>query len=190
MFLRDQEVPRLGSSSFLSEGSTRSSQENSPPECETIPSSHNITSSEITEEDQDFSSSEEEEFSLDINLPSPVQSLSKRGDDSAAAGTSGNSYGNTTTTKRKAATGLFKVVKEPHRVLSEDEHDIYAKTVAIKMRRLSPEQRFFAEKLMNDVMFEAGLEQLSRDSRVVTRTSADWKIEHCSATSYDYENNT
>ena len=34
MFLRDQEVPRLGSSSFLSEGSTRSSQENSPPECE------------------------------------------------------------------------------------------------------------------------------------------------------------
>ena len=60
--------------------------------------------------------------------------------------------------KRKAEEQLLTMVQDHLKALEEDENDVYAKTVAFKMRKLDPIQRFYAEKLMNDVLFEAGLD--------------------------------
>ncbi|GFS22470.1 cadherin-5 [Elysia marginata] len=79
--------------------------------------------------------------------------------------------------KRKASDQLHAFVEERLKAPVEDENDTYGKSVAFKMRKLTAEQRFFAEKLMNDVLFEAGLNQLSRDSYVVTRSLTVSNIE-------------
>lgn len=50
---------------------------------------------------------------------------------------------------------------------SEDPFCVYGKHVANKLRCLDNEQRIYAEKLINDVIFVAELEELSNDSRIV-----------------------
>lgn len=46
----------------------------------------------------------------------------------------------------------------------KDEYDDIAKVWAEKLRKLEPRQRMFAEKAINDVLFEATLQLLQKDS--------------------------
>ncbi|RVE39903.1 hypothetical protein evm_015447 [Chilo suppressalis] len=48
-------------------------------------------------------------------------------------------------------------------VRKEDRHDIYCKSIASKLRDLPRQQRMLAEKLMNDVLFEAEWGNLTLD---------------------------
>lgn len=52
-------------------------------------------------------------------------------------------------------------------IVVEDEFDIVGKNVAAKLRQLPPTQRIFAERLINEVLFEAQLGTLTRESGVV-----------------------
>lgn len=45
--------------------------------------------------------------------------------------------------------------------IKEDRYDVFAKSVAIKMRELSKTQRLIAEKIINDTLFEAELGNLT-----------------------------
>lgn len=71
--------------------------------------------------------------------------------------------------KRKSEDELLKLVRERLKTPEEDEHDAFAKTVAFKLRKLNPAQCFYAEKLIIDVLYEAGLGELGRMSYVVAR---------------------
>ncbi|KAF5275146.1 hypothetical protein FQR65_LT16769 [Abscondita terminalis] len=52
-------------------------------------------------------------------------------------------------------------------VRKEDRHDIYCKSIASKLRELPRQQRMLAEKLMNDVIFEAEWGNLTLDYKVL-----------------------
>jgi len=49
----------------------------------------------------------------------------------------------------------------------EDMFEITGKNVASKLRILTKEQRIIAEKLINDVLYEAQLGSLTRNSRLI-----------------------
>lgn len=46
--------------------------------------------------------------------------------------------------------------------VKEDQHDIFAKNVAEKLRHLDPTMRIISEKLINEVLFEAQMGSLNR----------------------------
>lgn len=77
-------------------------------------------------------------------------------------------------TKEKAGDDLDHNMCTHNRVKIsvEDEHETFAKTVSFKMRKLNPGQCFYAEKLINDVLFEAGLGELNRMSCIVARPAS------------------
>lgn len=50
----------------------------------------------------------------------------------------------------------------------EDDCDVFAKNVAAKLRKLSKEQRLFAEKVINETLFEAELGTLTRYATITT----------------------
>ncbi|KAL7634867.1 UNVERIFIED_CONTAM: hypothetical protein RMT77_015244 [Armadillidium vulgare] len=52
-------------------------------------------------------------------------------------------------------------------VKQDDPQDIYGKHIANKLRALQGYQRTLAEKLINDVLFEAEMGTLTRDFRIV-----------------------
>lgn len=55
----------------------------------------------------------------------------------------------------------------PHNsFVMEDEFDAIGRNVAAKLRNMRLEQRIIAEKLLNDILFEAQLGNLSRDSNI------------------------
>lgn len=49
----------------------------------------------------------------------------------------------------------------------EDEFDIAGKHFAAGLRSLQPNQRIFTEKLLSDIMFEAKLQNLNRNSVIL-----------------------
>lgn len=51
-------------------------------------------------------------------------------------------------------------------VHSDDEYDMVGRNVAAKLKRMRVDQRIIAEKLLNDVLFEAQLGNLHRDSHI------------------------
>ena len=51
----------------------------------------------------------------------------------------------------------------------EDMIEITGKNVASKLRILTKEQRIMAEKLINDVLYEAQLGSLTRNSRLIVK---------------------
>ncbi|XP_071056913.1 uncharacterized protein [Onthophagus taurus] len=53
----------------------------------------------------------------------------------------------------------------------DDQFDCIGKTVAVKLRMLPNDQRIFAEKLINDVLFEAELSALNRTTKVVANNN-------------------
>ncbi|KAK3701943.1 hypothetical protein RRG08_017834 [Elysia crispata] len=119
-----------------------------------------------SEDVQEFSASEERTFTVSPSPLNAVTSLSTVSScptrinpsptiDVPTAGPSGKTP---KPAKRKAEEQLLTMVQDHLKALEEDENDVYAKTVAFKMRKLDPIQRFYAEKLMNDVLFEAGLD--------------------------------
>lgn len=55
----------------------------------------------------------------------------------------------------------------PSEIPLEDEFDIVGKNVAAKLRQIPRTQRIFAEKLINEVLFEAQLGTLNRDCKLV-----------------------
>lgn len=57
---------------------------------------------------------------------------------------------------------------EPDSVIerTEDLFDAIAKNVAHKMRSMTPEQRLWAEKIVNDVMYHGQMEMLTNVSRL------------------------
>lgn len=58
----------------------------------------------------------------------------------------------------------------------EDEFDIVGKNVATKLRQLPVTQRIFAERLINEVLFEAQLGTLNRECKlVIDKTDDDIK---------------
>jgi hypothetical protein len=52
-------------------------------------------------------------------------------------------------------------------LVKEDMFEITGKNVASKLRILTKEQRIIAEKLINDVLYEAQLGNLKRNSRLI-----------------------
>lgn len=54
--------------------------------------------------------------------------------------------------------------KKHRRDSSEDEHDIFGRYVAIRLRNLPKCQRIYLEKIINDAIFEAELGNLSRST--------------------------
>lgn len=70
-------------------------------------------------------------------------------------------------TKRKAGDELLRLLRDRLQMPVEDEHDFFAKAIAFKLRKLNPGQCFYAEKLINDVLYEAGLGELNRLSCVM-----------------------
>ncbi|XP_045502696.1 uncharacterized protein LOC123699725 [Colias croceus] len=56
---------------------------------------------------------------------------------------------------------------------SDEEIDIIAKSWAIKLKRLNPLQRRFAEKIINDVLFEGEMETLTRDGVIFVPAPAN-----------------
>ncbi|XP_039279737.1 uncharacterized protein LOC111050341 [Nilaparvata lugens] len=50
---------------------------------------------------------------------------------------------------------------------NDDEFDDFARHIANKLRGLEKKQNIFAQKLINDVVFEAEMESLTRDSKLV-----------------------
>ncbi|CAG4957111.1 unnamed protein product [Colias eurytheme] len=56
---------------------------------------------------------------------------------------------------------------------SDEEIDIIAKSWAFKLKRLNPIQRRFAEKIINDVLFEGEMETLTRDGVICVPTPSN-----------------
>ena len=50
----------------------------------------------------------------------------------------------------------------------EDEHDIFGRNIAAKLRKLLQTQRIYAEKIINDALYEAELNNLGRGSGIQT----------------------
>lgn len=61
-----------------------------------------------------------------------------------------------------------ELLKMPHNnsFVFEDEFDAIGRNVAAKLRNMRLDQRIIAEKLLNDIMFEAQLGNLHRDSNI------------------------
>ncbi|XP_071447077.1 uncharacterized protein [Hetaerina americana] len=55
-------------------------------------------------------------------------------------------------------------------IKEEDEFDYVGKNVSAKLRSLPRDQRIFAEKLVNDILFEAELGNLNRGCALITNT--------------------
>ncbi|CAB3247169.1 unnamed protein product [Arctia plantaginis] len=51
----------------------------------------------------------------------------------------------------------------------DDEFDVFGKNVAAKLRSMTTQQKMLAEKLINDVVFNGQMEQLSLDSKLTVR---------------------
>lgn len=63
------------------------------------------------------------------------------------------------------------MLRVPHNnsIIGEnDEFDAIGKNVAAKLRNMRIDQRIIAEKLLNDILFEAQLGNLQRDSSIHT----------------------
>ena len=58
----------------------------------------------------------------------------------------------------------------------EDMFEITGKNVSSKLRILTMEQKIIAEKLINDVLYEAQLGSLTRLSMHLTDTLLQWRI--------------
>lgn len=50
--------------------------------------------------------------------------------------------------------------------LNEDENDVLAKRWAMQLRQMNPEQKLFAEKLINDVLYEGLMNKLNYNRRL------------------------
>lgn len=61
-----------------------------------------------------------------------------------------------------------EVMKVSHNnsLMIEDEFDAIGRNVAAKLRNMRLDQRIIAEKLLNDILFEAQLGNLHRDSNI------------------------
>lgn len=61
-----------------------------------------------------------------------------------------------------------EVIKVSHNnsLVLEDEFDAIGRNVAAKLRNMRLDQRIIAEKLLNDILFEAQLGNLHRDSNI------------------------
>lgn len=58
-------------------------------------------------------------------------------------------------------------LRMPHNsFVVEDEYDAIGHNIAAKLRNMRLDQRIIAEKLLNDVLFEAQLSNLRRDSNL------------------------
>lgn len=70
-----------------------------------------------------------------------------------------------------ASDNMLALVREHIRSSSkqEDEWDIAGKNVGAKLRRLSEEQRLFAERLIHEVLFQGQLRNLSINSKIVNQ---------------------
>lgn len=77
-----------------------------------------------------------------------------------------------TSSRKKKKTGTDEVLglisKKLREDKEDDECDIVGKNIAAKLRKLSPEMKMYAEKVINDILFEAQLGNLSRYSSVTT----------------------
>ena len=72
--------------------------------------------------------------------------------------------------KRKADDELLKIARQrllnPEQIPKEDEFDAFGKLMAHKMRKLPHDQRVLAERLCHDVMLDAELGSLTRQTRL------------------------
>ena len=57
-------------------------------------------------------------------------------------------------------------VSHNNSIIVEDEFDAIGRNVAAKLRHMRLDQRIIAEKLLNDILFEAQLGNLHRDSSI------------------------
>lgn len=69
-----------------------------------------------------------------------------------------------------------------------DQHDIFAKNVAEKLRNLEPQMRIISEKLINDVLFEAQMGSLNRRAYVCVPSFND--NNYLNRVSYNQPNTT
>lgn len=59
------------------------------------------------------------------------------------------------------------VGKKLNSLKADDSFDVFGKYVANKLRNLNKQQSVFSQKLINDVLFEAEMESLTRNFKVV-----------------------
>ncbi|KAF7996482.1 hypothetical protein HCN44_002114 [Aphidius gifuensis] len=64
------------------------------------------------------------------------------------------------------ANNIVRINQNNNSYNGEDEFDAIGKNVAVKLRNMRIDQRIFAEKLLNDVLFEGQLGTLNRDFSV------------------------
>lgn len=74
-----------------------------------------------------------------------------------------------------ASDNMLALVRE-HLISSskqEDEWDIAGRNVGAKLRRLSEEQRLYAERLIHEVLFQGQIGNLSIHSKIVTQPQSE-----------------
>lgn len=64
------------------------------------------------------------------------------------------------------STDLSLRIPHNNSFVMEDEYDAIGRNVAAKLRNMRLDQRIIAEKLLNDILFEAQLGNLHRDSSI------------------------
>lgn len=69
--------------------------------------------------------------------------------------------------------------------LMEDEYDAIGRNVAAKLRNMRLDQRIIAEKLLNDILFEAQLGNLHRDSSIHVWKKENARSDECVANKCD-----
>lgn len=72
-----------------------------------------------------------------------------------------NSNDDRTTEVLQLAEEKLKEIKD------EDAFDVFGKHIAFKLRSLTERQNMFAQKLINDVIFEAQMETLTKDFKII-----------------------
>ncbi len=64
---------------------------------------------------------------------------------------------------------------------NEDAFDIFGKNIAFKLRTLPRETKLYTEKLINDLLFEAEMGNVNRNTKIVTNNSATSVITNTNA---------
>lgn len=67
---------------------------------------------------------------------------------------------------RKAKINFMQVATKYMETMNEDENDVLAKRWAMQLRQMNPEQKLFAEKLINDVLYEGLMNKLNYNRRL------------------------
>lgn len=67
---------------------------------------------------------------------------------------------------RKAKVNFMQVASKYMETMTEDENDVLSKRWAMQLRQMDAEQKLYAEKLINDVLYEGLMNKLNYNRRL------------------------